>query len=78
MSETFVIPAMGWLPDYPDIRDLTPESEVVAPRLRALGQLPVKAMLAQVGAEAPVAALPASVLVCKTCPRPWWQWTTAT
>jgi len=66
MSETFVIPAMGWLPDYPDIRDLTPESEVVAPRLRALGQLPVKAMLAQVGAEAPVAALPASVDL-----RPW-------
>ncbi len=66
MTETFIIPAMGWLPDYPDIRDLTPESEVVAPRLRALGQLPVKAMLAQVGAEAPVAALPASVDL-----RPW-------
>jgi C1A family cysteine protease len=66
MSETFVIPAMGWLPDYPDIRDLTPESEVIVPRLRALGQLPVKAMLAQVGAEAPVTALPASVDL-----RPW-------
>ncbi|TRT79982.1 MAG: cysteine protease [Microcystis aeruginosa Ma_AC_P_19900807_S299] len=67
MSETFVIPAMGWLPDYPDIRDLTPESEVVAPRLRALGQLPVKAMLAQVGAGAPT-ALPASVNL-----RPWFS-----
>ena len=66
MSETFVIPAMGWLPDYPDIRDLTPESEVIVPRLRALGQLPVKAMLAQVGAEAPVTVLPASVDL-----RPW-------
>jgi len=61
MTETFVIPAMGWLPDYPDIRDLTPESEVILPKLKALGQPPVKSMLAQVGAEAQVTALPASV-----------------
>jgi len=68
MTETFVIPAMGWLPDYPDVRDLTPNStEVMSPRLKALGQPPVKEMLAQVKAEAPVAALPASVDLRSWC-----------
>ena len=62
MSETFVIPAMGWLPDYPDIRDVTFQSERVPSKLQALGQPSVKQMLAKVGAttSAP-AALPASV-----------------
>jgi C1A family cysteine protease len=69
MTETFVIPAMGWLPDYPDIRDLTPDSEVISPRLKALGQPPVKAMLAQVGASAPVTTLPASVDLRAWCSR---------
>ena len=67
MSETFVIPAMGWLPDYPDIRDVTFQSERVPSKLQALGQPSVKQMLAKVGAttSAP-AALPASVDL-----RPW-------
>lgn len=67
MSETFVIPAMGWLPDYPDIRDVTFQSEHVPSKLQALGQPSVKQMLAKVGAttSAP-AALPASVDL-----RPW-------
>ncbi|MFM6407412.1 MAG: cysteine protease, partial [Microcystis sp.] len=62
MSETFVIPAMGWLPDYPDIRDVTFQSERVPSKLQALGQPSVKQMLAKVGAttSAP-AALPAGV-----------------
>ncbi|MDB9426791.1 C1 family peptidase [Microcystis aeruginosa CS-564/01] len=67
MSETFVIPAMGWLPDYPDIRDVTFQSERVPSKLEALGQPSVKQMLAKVGAttSAP-ATLPASVDL-----RPW-------
>lgn len=67
MSETFVIPAMGWLPDYPDIRDVTFQSERVPSKLQALGQPSVKQMLVKVGAttSAP-AALPASVDL-----RPW-------
>lgn len=67
MSETFVIHAMGWLPDYPDIRDVTFQSERVPSKLQALGQPSVKQMLAKVGAttSAP-AALPASVDL-----RPW-------
>jgi C1A family cysteine protease len=43
------IPPLGWLPDYPDFRDVTPESEQVSRRLKALGQPPVKEMLAAVG-----------------------------
>ncbi|CCI19998.1 Similar to tr/Q3VKM6/Q3VKM6_9CHLB Peptidase C1A [Microcystis aeruginosa PCC 9807] len=67
MTETFVIPAMGWLPDYPDIRDVTFQSERVPSKLQALGQPSVKQMLAKVGAttSAP-ATLPASVDL-----RPW-------
>ena len=67
MTETFVIPAMGWLPDYPDIRDVTFQSERVPSKLQALGQPSVKQMLAKVGVttSAP-AALPASVDL-----RPW-------
>ncbi|CCI06245.1 C1 family peptidase [Microcystis aeruginosa] len=67
MSETFVIPAMGWLPDYPDIRDVTFQSERVPSKLQALGQPSVKQMLAKVRAttSAP-AALPTSVDL-----RPW-------
>ena len=66
MTETLVIRAMGWLPDYPDIRDLTPQSDVVSRRLKALGQRPVKTMLAQVNAANPSATLPTSVDL-----RPW-------
>lgn len=53
--------AMGWLPDYPDIRDVTAETERVPSRLQALKQPSVKEMLAKVGAAAPAATLPASV-----------------
>jgi C1A family cysteine protease len=66
MTEAFVIPAMGWLPDYPDIRDITPQTEAVPSKLRTLGQPSVREMLTRVGAQVPVAALPASVDL-----RPW-------
>ena len=39
MNETCVSHyLMGWLPDYPDIRDYTPETEEVSARMKRLGQ----------------------------------------
>lgn len=61
MADNFIIPAMGWLRDYPDIRDLTPRSDVVLPKMQELSQPSVKVMLGKVGAAAPVSALPPSV-----------------
>jgi C1A family cysteine protease len=54
---------MGWLPDYPDFRDLTVEHDDVTARLKGLGQKDsVKKMLAKTGASnAKKPALPASV-----------------
>ena len=53
---------MGWLRDYPDFRDLTPEESQVPTRLQAMGRKDsVRSMLGKIGvAEAP-RALPASV-----------------
>ena len=43
---------MGWLPDYPDFRDNTTESDEVSPKLKQLGQKDsIKAMLTKVGAK---------------------------
>lgn len=54
---------MGWLPDYPDFRDYTVESNEIAPSLKLLGQKDsVKAMLTKVGATKPAkVSLPPSV-----------------
>ncbi len=42
--------AMGWLRDYPDIRDFTPEHNDVPPKLKARGQKdPIKKMLDKLG-----------------------------
>lgn len=57
---------MGWLPDYPDLRDITSHSETVTTRLRTLGQPSVKDMLGKVGVAGPAPSLPASVDL-----RPW-------
>ncbi len=53
---------MGWLPDYPDFRDLHPGSDEVPSRLSQLGQKDsIKTMLQKIGIpEAPNAALPPS------------------
>ena len=52
MSEMIDTLGMGWLPDYPDFRDYTVESNEVVPKLKLLGQKDsVKAMLAKVGAK---------------------------
>jgi C1A family cysteine protease len=45
------ISGLGWLPDYPDFRDLTIENDEVSTRLRRLGQKDsVKKMLSKTGA----------------------------
>ena len=54
---------MGWLPDYPDFRDLTVENDDVSLRMKKLGQTDsVKDMLVKTGAsKATKTSLPASV-----------------
>ena len=50
MSDSMDRFGMGWLPDYPDFRDYTPEASSISPRLKRLGQQkPIKAMLTAVG-----------------------------
>jgi len=63
MDEMIENLGMGWLPDYPDFRDNTVESDEVSPKLRRLGQKDsVKAMLKKVGVAGPVkVGLPISV-----------------
>jgi len=54
--------SMGWLPDYPDFRDLTVEHDNVSTRLQGLGQDSVKNMLSKAGVQKSAkAALPKSV-----------------
>jgi C1A family cysteine protease len=59
--------AMGWLPDYPDFRDLTVENDSVSLRLKGLGQKDsVKKMLVKTGASKETKiSLPASVSLVK-------------
>jgi C1A family cysteine protease len=54
---------MGWLPDYPDFRDMTAENDQVSSRLKNLGQEDsIKKMLSKAGAQkTSKAALPESV-----------------
>jgi C1A family cysteine protease len=66
MSESFLIPSLGWLPDYPDIRDLTTHADLAPARLNSLAQPSVKQMLGKVGASAAVPSLPITVDL-----RPW-------
>ena len=51
---------MGWLPDYPSLRDYGVGQATVDPKRKALGQEPIKTMLGKVRAAAPAAKLPAS------------------
>jgi len=54
--------AMGWLPDYPDFRDLTVNQEDVSGRLKGLGQTDsIKEMLSKTGAQTTASAIPKSV-----------------
>ena len=57
---------MGWLPDYPSLRDYTQNHDMVSPLLKSRGQKDsIKGLLAKVNA-APAATLATSVDL-----RPW-------
>jgi C1A family cysteine protease len=58
---------LGWLPDYPDFRDLTVEHDKVSARLQSLGQKDsIKKMLVKAGAQKTAKiALPKSVSLVK-------------
>lgn len=60
---------MGWLPDYPDIRDFTAETRTLTQRLKRLNQTDSPhAMLEKVGVlRATESKLPASVDLSKWC-----------
>lgn len=54
--------AMGWLPDYPDFRDITVDDDKVTKKLERLGQTSVKEMLSKTGAQiTSKASLPKSI-----------------
>lgn len=55
--------SLGWLPDYPDFRDMTIEHDSVSARMKGLGQTDsVRKMLVKTGAAKPTKpALPSSV-----------------
>ena len=62
MSEPMGQLGMGWLPDRPDFRDHTVDSDEIATKLKRLGEKEsVKSMLAAVGVSRPAKALPAAV-----------------
>ncbi len=63
MEEMMKSYGMGWLPDYPDFRDYTPQYEDVPSKLRRLGQKDsVSVMLKKVGVVGPrKVKLPGSV-----------------
>jgi len=62
---------MGWLPDYPDFRDYTPETAEVSPRLARLNQdQSIKVMLDRLGVAQPAKlTLPPSVDLRPWCPE---------
>ncbi len=61
--------AMGWLRDFPDYRDYTPDTNNVSRKLKSLGQEDsIKAMLAKTGVtKVKAATLPASVDLRSWC-----------
>jgi len=62
-----VIYGLGWLPDYPDFRDFTFETDKVTDKLKASGvRESVKGMLNKTATAKPVKALPTAVDL-----RPW-------
>ena len=67
ITETGAHYGMGWLPDLPDFRDYTPETEHVNLALGPTGPTEsVKAMLTKTGVTQPIRALPPT-----TDLRPW-------
>ena len=59
MSEIYKKRGMGWLPDYPDLRDYTVDHDSLTQRLRKNGQIDtVKTMLKKTGVSAVKINLP--------------------
>ena len=70
MAETFNIPAMGWIPDYPDFRDFDIDRDEVDLKLQALGQKDsVKTMLETVKATDLQRSIPAQVDLRQWCSK---------
>lgn len=66
MSDT--IKGMGWLPDYPDFRDVAVDHDTVSPKLKRLGQNDsVKAMLRKTGVTGTL-RVPVAVDLKAWCP----------
>jgi len=62
MSETMKTAGMGWLPDYPDFRDLTVNDDKIPVKLSALGQKDsIKAMLKKTAKDKPSKTKPVNV-----------------
>jgi len=57
---------MGWLPDFPDFRDMTIEHDEVSNRLKGLGQVSVKKMMVKTGTpKLTKTSMPSSVSLIK-------------
>jgi C1A family cysteine protease len=66
-QETIKKKGMGWLPDYPSLRDYRVDKADVDPKRKALGQQPIKAMLGKVKAATTPARLPATADLRQWC-----------
>ena len=69
MDETNIYFGLGWLPDIPDFRDYTIETDLVAEKKLALSQTdPIKDMLSKIGvAKPPKGALKATMNLTAWC-----------
>ena len=68
MTDIIERPGMGWFPDYPDYRDFNREQDIVAPKLKVLGQKDsIKAMLTKVGVGSPRKAAQTSIDLRQWC-----------
>ncbi|MDD1749461.1 MAG: cysteine protease [Methanothrix sp.] len=68
MSDVKFRLGMGWLRDWPDSRDYTPETNSVSAKLKELGQTEsIKAMIKKVGVEKPKKEAQASVDLRRWC-----------
>jgi len=66
-DEIYPRPGLGWLPQYPSIRDYTVAKDTVTTALKALDQAPIKSMLSKVHAATTPAKLPATVDLRQWC-----------
>jgi C1A family cysteine protease len=68
MAEKVAKLGLGWLPDYPDFRDFTVESDLVRPELQKVGQTDsIKAMRTTIGVVRPRTGPPAQADLRQWC-----------